>query len=231
MRDPAYGTPIFLVGQGAKSSCPYEGGYQRDQPSLRFQAVPNSSTYTVPNVAAGTTSQFGIRLCNNSNETRTYNLRFNPQSNANNAIVSVSGTTGNTEFGAFTISPNTCNPNTFFVNITQQNPGALSSPNLNLELYSLCDQAVASDIFATANWGNYALPANITANKSELCAGSNVSLTANCANGTVTWFDAAARLSTVLLLPLITMSSARAVFTTMNAYRQKQSWWLLLSLT
>ena len=49
VRDPDYGTPIFLTSAGTKSSGPYEGGYQRDQPLLKFSAAPASSTYTVPN--------------------------------------------------------------------------------------------------------------------------------------------------------------------------------------
>lgn len=83
VRDPDYGTPIFLTSAGTKSSWPYEGGYQRDQPELRFTAAPTSSNYTVPNVAIGQPSIFGINLCNNSNEPRIYNMRFNPLSNPN----------------------------------------------------------------------------------------------------------------------------------------------------
>lgn len=192
-RDPMFGTPLYKLQNGSKSSCPYEGGYQRDQPSLRFSALPNSTTYTVPNVAVGTTSQFGINLCNNSNETRTYNLRFNPLSNANNAIISVTGTTGNTEFGAFPIPANSCLANTYFVNVVQQNLGALTSPDLNMELYSACDGNSKSDIFATTNWGNYALPTGISTGQVTICQGaanSNVSLTANCPSGiTTTWYN------------------------------------------
>ena len=191
VKDPVYGTPIFLTKPGTKSSCPFEGGYQRDQPSLKFQAVPNAISYTVPNVAVGTTSQFGINLCNNSNETRSYNLRFNPLSNANNAIISISGTTGNTEFGAFSIPANSCLASTYFVNVTQQNVGALSSPDLNLELYTACDGKSTSNIFATCNWGNYALPTDISMGQINICqgAGTNVSLTATCPPGIATnWY-------------------------------------------
>ena len=192
VKDPVYGTPIFLTKPGTKSSCPYEGGYQRDQPSLKFQAVPNTNSYTVPNVAVGTTSQFGINLCNNSNETRSYNLRFNPLSNANNAIISISGTSGNTEFGAFSIPANSCLANTYFVNVNQQNQGALTSPSLNLALYSACDGNITSDIFATSNWGNYALPTGISTGQINICQGtsSNVSLTATCPSGIITtWYN------------------------------------------
>lgn len=33
-RDPDYGTPIFRLDDGTKTSCPYEGGIQRDQPRV-----------------------------------------------------------------------------------------------------------------------------------------------------------------------------------------------------
>ena len=29
VRDPMYGTPVFRLNQGSKTSCPYEGGYRR----------------------------------------------------------------------------------------------------------------------------------------------------------------------------------------------------------
>lgn len=192
-RDPMFGTPLFKLQSGSKTSSPFEGGYQRDQPSLRFSAAPASSSYTVPNVAVGQPSIFGINLCNNSNEQRTYNLRFNPLSNGNGASISISGTTGNTEFGSFIINPNACAASTFFVSITQGNPAALSSPDLNLELYPANDQKIKSDIFATCNWGNYALPTGISTGQSTICQGanSNVTLSATCAVGTTpTWYNA-----------------------------------------
>ena len=192
VRDPDYGTPIFLTSLGTKSSWPYEGGYQRDQPELRFTAAPTSSNYTVPNVAVGQPSIFGINLCNNSNEPRTYNMRFNPLSNPNGANIAISGTTGNTEFGSFPVAANSCYPSTFFATVTQGNPAALSSQDLNLQLYSFNDQAIASDIFATCNWGNYALPTSISTGQINICQGlsANVSLSATCATGTVaTWYN------------------------------------------
>lgn len=196
IRDKTYGTPIFLLDSDqSKTSWPYEGGYPRDQPSLKFSAVPTSISYTVPNVPVGQPSIFGINICNNSNEQRTYNLRFNPQSNANGANIAISGTSGNTEFGAFTINANTCQPSTFFATVTQANAAALSSPDLNLQLYSFNDQARSSDIFATCNWGSYALPSGISTGQTSICQGSNANLllTANCASGTTTtWYNTAA---------------------------------------
>jgi Concanavalin A-like lectin/glucanases superfamily/Ig-like domain CHU_C associated len=200
IKDRTYGTPIFLLDSAqSKTSWPYEGGYPRDQPSLRFKASPTSSTYTVPNVPVSTPSLpspsiFAINLCNNSNEQRTYNLRFKPITNGNDATIRITGSFGTTEFGDFTINPSSCAPLDYFVNVTQPNAAALSSADLNLQLYALNDQAVAANIFATCNWGNYALPTGISTGQTSICQGANanVSLTANCAAGTVaSWYNTA----------------------------------------
>jgi hypothetical protein len=68
----------------------------------------------------------------------------------------------------------------------------LSSQDLNLQIYSFNDQAIASDIYATCNWGNYALPTGISTGQINICQGTNtnVSLLATCAAGTIaTWYN------------------------------------------
>lgn len=191
VRDPDYGTPIFLLDSAnSRTSAPYEGGYQRDQPFLKFSAVADTSYYTVPNVAVGSTSQFGVRLCNNSDEERPYRLKFDPTTNANNVFVSLSGSSGTTEYGSFTVPANSCLANTYFVNVNQQNLGALTSQEINLQLYVANEPSIKSDIFVTSNWGDYALPSNLTTSNSTVCPGADVTLSAFCPAGTVTWYDA-----------------------------------------
>ena len=190
VRDPDYGTPIFLLDSAnSRTSAPYEGGYRRDQPWLRFLAAPNDLYYTVPNVAVGITSQFGVKLCNKSDEERSYNLRFDPFTNANNVIVSLTGSTGKTEFGSFPVPANACLPNTYFINIKQENIDALTSQAIKLQLYAAEEAKIISNIFVTSNWGNYALPSNLTSSSSVVCPGSPVSLSAFCPAGTVTWYN------------------------------------------
>lgn len=194
-RDPMFGTPLFKLQSGSKTSWPYEGGYQRDQPSLRFSAVPASSSYTVPNVPVGDQSIFGINICNNSNEQRTYNLHVDPLSNSNTASIRVGQGSPGVEFGSFTVDANTCHPNTFFVLVNQGNAAALTADNLNFGLYSANDPAITSNIFATCNWGNYALPTNISTGQTTICQGAstNVALTATCGSGTIpTWYNTSA---------------------------------------
>ncbi len=192
VRDPDYGTPIFLLDSAnSRTSAPYEGGYQRDQPSLEFSAARSSEQYTVPNVAVGTTSQFGVRLCNKSDEDRTYNLRFDPATNANNVSVRLTGSSGTTEFGAFPVPKNSCILNTYFINIDQVNLGALTSQAIKLQLYTLKEPKISSDRFVTANWGNYALPSNLSSSNDVVCPGSEVTLSAFCPVGVVTWYNSA----------------------------------------
>ena len=196
IKDKTYGTPIFLLDSAqSRTSAPYEGGYKRDQPSLRFNAVPTSNSYTVPNVPLGQPSIFAVNICNNSNETRTYNLGIRPVTNGNDASIRMTGSTGTIEFGDFPIAPNACDPRNFFISVTQPNLAALSSPDLNFQLYAFKERAIASNIFVTCNWGSYALPTGISTEQTSICQGANanLSLTANCEPGTTTtWYNTAA---------------------------------------
>ncbi len=90
VRDPMYGTPIFRIQAGTKSSCPYQGGYQRDQPKLKHDGTTNTHI-TLQNNPIGSAPQFKVDLCNESNEARTYNLKLNALSNLNGAVVSAAG--------------------------------------------------------------------------------------------------------------------------------------------
>ena len=189
VRDPMFGTPIFLPQANTRSSWPYEGGYPRDQPSLRFNHDPNITEYTIPNVPIGDPAIFAMNLCNNSDETRTYNLRYLPVSNPNGALISITGTVGDEEYGPFEIEAGDCHPANFIVSINQGNPAALSSPGINFSFYAANEQSIKSDLFATANWGNYGTATNIGINPNMICSGGHTSLTATCPVGTPYWFN------------------------------------------
>ena len=60
-RDRQYGTPFFKLGAGSKSSCPYEGGYQLDQPNLKaVNATGNNITVNAP--AGSNSASFDLQL-------------------------------------------------------------------------------------------------------------------------------------------------------------------------
>ena len=149
----------------------------------------------MPNVPVGDQSVFGINICNNSNEPRKYKLNVDPLSNPNTAAIRVGQGAASTEFGTFPVDANTCYPSTFLVLVNQGNAAALTASNLNFRLTGEFEPSIASNIFATCNWGNYALPTGISTGQSNICQGesTNLSLTANCATGLVaTWYNSVA---------------------------------------
>lgn len=153
--DRMYGTPVFQLQTGSKSSCPYEGGAKRDDPQIRF-ATTTADTIVFPNVTPNAFQSFDLNICNNSTETRAYRLRL--KNNVNNAVVTVGGNAG-PEF----ISPAGINLTpkgtagacvTYKVDVRQLNPSTLSFPNMEFELYPICDDGNSSSVFATVNYGN-----------------------------------------------------------------------------
>ena len=155
VRDPMFGTPAFRIKPGTKSSCPYQGGYQRDQPSLKHDNTADEHISSLGNPVGGS-YEFLIDLCNESNETRTYNLKLNAASNLNGAVVSAAGVplNGNDLGQSYTIPAGTCLENVV-VNVGMLNASSpLSYPNLELFLYSPCEEDIQSSVFASIYFGN-----------------------------------------------------------------------------
>ncbi|WP_435355961.1 immunoglobulin domain-containing protein [Emticicia sp. SJ17W-69] len=187
-RDPMFGTPLFKLQSGSRTSCPYESGYQRDQPRLEIVGS-NQSNITIPNVTLGTPASFQIKLCNNNTtEERTYNLGFVPQTNLNDLLISAAGSTGS-QFGPFTVPANSCKVQNYDVNIARRFPSSnVNFSNLELELYSACEPSIKSSIIANVS---FAAPpaAVVTTNNTAICSGSSVTLTATCpVNYTTNWY-------------------------------------------
>jgi len=102
VRDPVYGTPIFKLEAGSKTSCPYQGGDQRDQPELNtFYQGQNSKNLTVSGIPDGTSVQIPLNICNNSSEARTYYLQLNSATNVNGAKFEINGVELNTNDDGF----------------------------------------------------------------------------------------------------------------------------------
>ena len=86
-KDPVYGTPVFHLVSGLRS-CPWEAGTQaREAPQLQ------ADTYTQRGIAAGESGVFELSLANvsQSDEARTYLLRFLQESNPDGAVVTIGG--------------------------------------------------------------------------------------------------------------------------------------------
>ncbi|MFN7118261.1 MAG: T9SS type A sorting domain-containing protein [Saprospiraceae bacterium] len=155
VRDPMYGTPAFRIKSGTISSCPYEGGYQRDQPKLRHDGE-TADTLTKQGVPVGSSATFKLDLCNESNEARTYNLKLNAQSNLNGAVVTAAGVplNGNDLGQTFTVPANSCVQDLVLEVRQLSATSPLAYPNLEIFMYSPCDEEITSSVFASVYFGN-----------------------------------------------------------------------------
>lgn len=187
-RDPMFGTPLFKLQNGSRTSCPYEGGYQRDQPRIEIVGTAQNNI-TIPNVTLGTPASFQIKLCNNNTtEERSYNLGFVSQTNLNDLLISAAGSSGS-QFGPFTVPANSCKVQNYDVNIARRFPSSgVNFSNLELEFFAACEPNVRSSIFANVSFA--APPASVvTTNNTAVCSGSPVTLSATCpVNYTTNWY-------------------------------------------
>jgi hypothetical protein len=155
VRDPMYGTPVFRLESGSRTSCPYQGGYQRDQPKLKHDGTTNDNITSQGN-PVGSSATFKLDLCNESNEVRTYHLKLNAASNLNGAVVSAAGVplNGNDDGQVFDVPANGCVQN-LVVEVKQLSANSpLSYPNLELFLFSPCEQDIQTSVFASVFFGN-----------------------------------------------------------------------------
>jgi hypothetical protein len=68
IKDKTYVTPIFLLDSAqSKTSCPYEGGNQRDLPLLKINNS-NQNSVSVQNITLGTAGTFQVNICHSSTE-------------------------------------------------------------------------------------------------------------------------------------------------------------------
>lgn len=191
-KDPIYGTPIFKTTTGTRSSCPFEGGYQRDQPRIEIVGTTQNNI-TIPNVTLGTPATFQIKLCNNNTtEARSYNLGFVTQSNSSDLLISAAGSSGS-QFGTFSVPANSCRVENYDVNIARRFPtSAVNFSNLELELFPACESNIKSSIFANVSFAAPPPPTNVVADKTEVCTGTAVTLSASCpVSTTPTWYTLA----------------------------------------
>lgn len=191
VKDPTYGTPIFLLDSAnSKTSCPYEGGYQRDQPNLKIFANPSSDT-TITDISLGTAGRFYAQVCNNSNEARSYGLGFVNQTATGNLLIKSNSNTGTvnpsigiTQFGTISNVPaGGCAVGTFEISMARDPADAaapMSYENIEFVSYAECEPQIKSSVFASVNWTLPPPPTGVSASPTELCAPAQVTLLANC---------------------------------------------------
>jgi hypothetical protein len=199
VKDPTYGTPIFLVDSAnSKTSCPYEGGRKRDQPKLEINGstLPN---ITVSNVSLGNSGNFKVKICNNSAEVRDYGFGFVNESVMSDVFISSTAGTGSSPFGEnitklgliTAIPPNGgCKTTVYDVNVARRFANSpMSYPNIEFVTFAECEPEIRSSIFATVNFATPPPPTNVGASAKEVCAGTVIQLTGNCPVGVPTWYD------------------------------------------
>lgn len=143
-RDPMYGTPIFKQEANTTSSCPYQGGYQRDQPYLTF--VDNSQRIDLTGIPNGTQQPFQIKICNDSNQDRTYHLKGNAGTNLQGLIVEGFGnnvfSTNDDGIEFQNVPAGGCLTAT--LTLKQSNLATQDYENVELFLYPLCEGSTGS---------------------------------------------------------------------------------------
>lgn len=152
--DPMYGTPVFILDSGSRTSCPYEEGYQRDQPKLKHDGQ-TEELIVLEGIAEGASATFKLDLCNDSNEKRDYLLKLNAGSNLNGAIVTAAGVplNGNDRGQFFSINPNTCIQDLVVEVKRQSTTSPLAYPNLEMYLYADCEESIQSSVFTSVFFG------------------------------------------------------------------------------
>ncbi len=151
--DPVFGTYVFAIHPDnyTRSSCPYEGGYQLDQPSLGVQDF-DQTTMVLNNVLVGTSAVFPLYICNDSFFDRTYHLKYDATTNTEGGLLQVFGNPLTNDEGVELIVPSSSCLNV--TNLLLTEPASPASPDYEIELYlySLCEPEIRSTITVEAHF-------------------------------------------------------------------------------
>lgn len=152
-KDRAFGAPVFgALTVSSRTSCPYEGGYQLDQPQLWVGSIGNS-TMDLSNVVLGGDAIFPIYACNESNMPRTYELSLNAQSNPLGAIISgFNGLTSSSSV-SLAVPAGECLP-VGYLYLSQPNASVIDFTGLQILLSSACENPdpIASSVTISAHF-------------------------------------------------------------------------------
>ena len=163
LRDPIYGTPVFELVGGSRTSCPYEGGYQRDQPRLANgdpACTDPAGNINIKNAPIGQSVVVPLNICNDSDEARTYFIQLDRGSNVRGAVISLGGEniSSNDQGVPYTVPAGSCFNNLGIKPelIITQNPqsGETSYQNIGLYIYPACDPDLQQEIKINVEFGN-----------------------------------------------------------------------------
>lgn len=153
MPDRVFGSYVFELLENSITSCPYEGGYQIEQPQL-WVGNTGDSTMTIENIPVGESVDFPLIICNNSNRPVDYWLDVNDATNIHSAEIQAFGATliGN-DYDPVNVGAGACvNANLSF---TQQSLDDLVHENIEIQLRG-CDEPVIinSNVKISAYFGS-----------------------------------------------------------------------------
>ena len=164
LQDKVFGTYVFELDTAvSETSCEYEGGYQREQPSLSVGSVGNNFM-VVNEVPFGQSVAYPLYVCNNSTDTMTYYLKFRNNTNTEGGILSAFGNTinGNDAGIDLDVPAGECLDVT---NLLLTQPLTPLGPDYSIEvyLYSLCEPGISASItiaahYGAGNFGSYCEP-------------------------------------------------------------------------
>lgn len=163
-KDKRFGTPVFFLNEtSSRTSCPYEGGYQMDQPEMKGLVNGVATDFIEVQGNPGEVLTIPLQICNNSIYNRSYELRMVRASNVNGAVVKVGGENIGTDTDRILYSdegnvnwgPNTCfnvGGNLPLLTIQQDpnNPAAPSDYELIQLILSSCGDDQTSTIYINA---------------------------------------------------------------------------------
>jgi hypothetical protein len=160
-KDPVYGVPVFgELDEASNTSCPYEGGYQLDQPHLTVGGGVHMDQNEVP---VGTSAIFPVVACNYSDSSRTYVLSVNAGTNGNGALVSGLGGVNQNNSVTITLDPGECLSGNIYISAPV--PQAVDFADLEIDLTDACGGEIVSSITVSAHFGvgnvaSYCIPSS-----------------------------------------------------------------------
>ena len=171
-RDPMFGTPVFILDEGqSKTSCPYEGGFQRDQPNISGSICGPDGPYMEKifldsiDIGPNGEGKVWVKICNdNAQEGRqiSWRLDANPQSLG----YQLNGSTNQIQDLGF-LAPGDCdtfelivmkiNNNLVYNNLNWRVYGTCLTESSSLETFLLQESDVINTNFTFGGIGNYPL--------------------------------------------------------------------------
>ena len=146
-RDGRYGTPLFRLTGATETSCPYEGGYQIDQPLLKINGQ-DENVIILSGIPDDEVAMFKLDLINESKQERTYRVKLNEDSNPDGAIVTLaSEPISGSNYHETTIPANSIKEDRV-IRISKAS-GVSAYENLEIYMFPECNSDISSSIFVS----------------------------------------------------------------------------------